>query len=111
MLLDPHVKRFLRMVAAGGIPEVSELTPAEMRQAILRLAQAVDVKDIPIGKRENRELPGPGGQLPVRIYIPAAINSGKSAGFVYFHGGAGVFCNIETHEGLCRMSRTRAAAA
>src|SRR5271156_1092132 len=102
MPLDPHVKRFLRMVAAGGIPEVSELTPAEMRQAILRLAQAVDVKDIPIGKRENRELPGLGGLLPIRIYIPAAIDS-KSAGFVYFHGGAGVFCNIETHEGLCRM--------
>jgi len=103
MPLDPHVKRFLRMVAAGGIPEPSELTPAEMRQAILRLAHAVDVKDIPIGKRENRELPGIGGPLPVRIYIPAAIDTGKSAGFVYFHGGAGVFCNVETHEGLCRM--------
>ena len=64
MPLDPHVKRFLRMVAAGGIPEVSEPTPAEMRQAILRLAQAVDVKDIPIGKIENRELPGLGGPLP-----------------------------------------------
>jgi acetyl esterase len=103
MPLDPHVKRFLHMVAAGGIPDVSELTPAEMRQAILRLAQAVDVKDIPIGKRENRELPGFGGPLPVRIYIPAAIDTGKSAGFVYFHGGAGVFCNLETHEGICRM--------
>jgi acetyl esterase len=103
MPLDPHVKRFLHMVAAGGIPEASELTPAEMRQAILRLARAVDVKDIPIGKTESRELPGLGGPLPVRIYIPAAINPGKSAGLVYFHGGAGVFCNIETHEGLCRM--------
>ncbi len=79
------------MVAAGGIPEVSELTPAEMRQAILRLARAVDVKDIPIGKTESRELPGLGGPLPIRIYIPAAINPGKSAGLVYFHGGAGVF--------------------
>ena len=103
MPLDPHVKRFLRMLAAGGIPEVSELTPAKMRRAILRLAQAVDVKDIPIGKRENRELPGLSGPLRVRIYIPASIKTGKSAGLVYFHGGAGVFCNIETHEGLCRM--------
>ena len=111
MPLDPHVKRFLHMVAAGGIPDVSELTPAEMRQAILRLAQAVDVKDIPIGKRENRELPGFGGPLPVRIYIPAAIDTGKSAGFVYFHGGAGVFCNLRHTKGFVGCSRTRAAAA
>jgi acetyl esterase len=103
MSLDPHVKRFLHMVAAGGISDVSELTPAEMRQAILRLAQAVDVKDIPIGKRENRELAGPGGPLPIRIYIPVSNNTDKSGGLVYFHGGTGVFCDIETHDGLCRM--------
>jgi acetyl esterase len=103
MPLDPHVKRFLYMLAAGGIPEVSDVTPAKMRRAILRLAQAVDVKGIPIGKTENRELPGPGGPLPICVYIPAAINTDKSAGLVYFHGGAGVFCSIETHDGLCRM--------
>jgi acetyl esterase/lipase len=74
-----------------------------MRQAILRLARAVDAKDVPIGKIENREFPGLGGQLPICIYIPAATNTDKSAGLVYFHGGAGVFCNIETHDGLCRM--------
>jgi len=103
MPLDPHVKRFLKMLAAGGIPEVSELTPAKMRQAILRLARAVDAKDIPIGKTENRELSGLGAPLRVRVYIPAPINSDKTGGIVYFHGGAGVFCNIETHDGLCRM--------
>ncbi len=91
------------VAAAGGLPEVSGLTPPKMRQAILRLAQAVDAKDVPIGKIENRELPGLGGQLPIRLYIPAATNIDKSAGLVYFHGGAGVFCNIETHDGLCRM--------
>src|SRR5258708_32586537 len=103
MPLDPHVKRFLHMVAAGGIPEVSELTPAEMRQAILRLARAVDVKDIPIGKTESRELPGLGGPLPIRIYIPAAINPCKSAGLVYFPVGSGAFCKIRTTQGVVRM--------
>jgi acetyl esterase/lipase len=101
--LDPHVKRFLHMVAAGGIPGVSELTPPKMREAILRLAQVVNAADVPIGKTENRKLPRLGGSLPARIYTPSAINAGESAGLVYFHGGAGVFCNIETHDGLCRM--------
>jgi acetyl esterase/lipase len=103
MPLDPYVKRFLYMVAAAGIPEVSELTPTKMRQAIVQLARVADAKDIPIGKTENRELPRLGAPLPVRVYIPSAINTHKTAGLVYFHGGAGVFCNIETHDGLCRM--------
>jgi len=103
MPLDPHAKRFLYMVAAGGMPEVPELTPPKMREAILRLARAVDATNVPIGKMENRELPGLGGPLSARVYIPAAINTDKSAGLIYFHGGAGVFCNIETHDGLCRM--------
>jgi acetyl esterase/lipase len=91
------------MLAAGSMPEVSEISPPKMRQAFLRLARTVDAKDILIGKTENRELLGPDGPLPARIYIPAANNTGKSAGLVYFHGGAGVFCSVETHEGLCRM--------
>ena len=93
------------MLAAGGMPAGnSHLTPPKMRQAMLRLAQALDVKGIPIGKIENRDLPGPGGPLAVRIYTPAALKGEQgSPGIVYFHGGAGVFCSIETHDGLCRM--------
>jgi len=103
MPLDSDVKRLLQMLAAGSMPEGSELTPAEMRRAVLRLAQAVDIRNIPIGKMEKRELSGPDGSLPVRIYIPTLVSPDKSAGLVYFHGGGGVFCSTETHDGLCRM--------
>jgi acetyl esterase len=69
-----------------------------------RLAQAFDAKGIAVGNVENRELPGSGVLLPVRIYTPAAVSADQeSAGIVYFHGGAGVFCSLDTHEGLCRM--------
>jgi acetyl esterase len=103
MPLNPHVKRFLYMVAAGRLPEVSELSPLKMRQTILQLARVVDAKDVPIEKTENRELPGLDGPLPVCVYVPKGIGLDKSAALIYFHGGAGVFCNIETHDGLCRM--------
>jgi acetyl esterase len=103
MPLDPHVKRFLHMLAASSISNRADLTPAEMRQAMLRLTRAIDVKGIPIGKTEHRDLPSAAGPLPVRIYVPAAINSTRSPAIVYFHGGAGVFCSVDTHDGLCRM--------
>jgi acetyl esterase/lipase len=101
--LDPDAKRFLDMAAAAGMPDVTQLTPSEMREAFRRLAQMVDAKDVPIGRIENAELPGPAGPLPIRIYTPHLSAAGQLPGLVYFHGGGGVFGSIETHEGLCRM--------
>jgi acetyl esterase len=56
-----------------------------------------------MGEVDNRDLPGPGGPLPVRVYTPAPAVNTTSGGIVYFHGGAGVFCSVKTHDGLCRM--------
>jgi acetyl esterase len=105
MPLDRQAKRILDMLAAGGMPRhISEFTPPKMRQSMLRLAQALDVKGVQLSKVENRALPAPGAPLPVRIYTPATVREGQeSGGIVYFHGGAGVFCSIDTHDGLCRM--------
>jgi acetyl esterase/lipase len=102
MPLDRHAKRILDMVGAGT-SDVSRLSPAAMREAIGKFAMAVDAKDVSIGATENREIPGPGGSIAVRIYTPTTTAGGALPALIYFHGGAGVFCSIETHEGLCRI--------
>jgi acetyl esterase len=102
MPIDPHAKRILGMVAVGKA-DVSRLSPDAMRQAISKLAQAVDVKNVPIGASENFEIPGPAGSIPLRIYTPAAAVGATLPALIYFHGGTGVFCSIETHDGLCRI--------
>jgi acetyl esterase len=79
------------------------LTPSSMREKMHQLGRAVGLHDVPIGEVADRVLPGPGGPLPVRIYTPETVGGRKSAGLIYFHGGAGVFCSIETHDGLCRL--------
>jgi acetyl esterase/lipase len=101
--LDRHAKRLLDMLAAGGAAEGPELTPPELRDAMTRMARAVDARDVPIGGIQARQLQGPGGPLPVRVYTPSSAAGDVSPGLVYFHGGMGVFNNIETHDGLCRM--------
>jgi acetyl esterase/lipase len=101
--LDPHAKRLLGMLAVGGAPGSSVLTPVRMREAMVGLALAVDAKGIPGVESTDLELPGPGGPLAVRVYTPEAARGGESAGIMYFHGGAAVFCSIETHDGLCRL--------
>lgn len=93
------------MLAAGAMPpQVADFTAPKMREAMLRLAQTFDVKGVAVGAVENRDLPGTSGPLPVRIYTPVTVSAEQeSSGIVYFHGGAGVFCSIDTHDGLCRM--------
>ncbi len=103
MPLNPHVKRFLDMTAASGMPEIGNLTPSEMRRAFDTLAQAMAPRAIPIGKTEDTNLPGPAGAVPVRIYSPHTSAGGKLPGLIYFHGGGGVFGSLDTHDGLCRM--------
>jgi acetyl esterase len=103
MPLDPHAKRLLNMLAAGR-SDVSRLSPDAVRQTISKLAQTVDAKNVPIGGSENREIPGPTGDIPLRIYTPATTTVADTLpALIYFHGGAGVFCSIETHDGLCRV--------
>jgi acetyl esterase/lipase len=104
MALDRQAKRILDMLAAGGPASIAHFTPSKMRQAMVRLALAVDVKGIASGRIEDLNLPGAGGPLPIRIYTPTAVTEQQvTPGIVYFHGGAGVFCSIETHDGLCRV--------
>jgi acetyl esterase/lipase len=109
MPLDPFAKRFLDMVAVGGIPDSSQLSPPAMRQAMVQLAQAVDAKNVPIGRIENRTILGPDGRISIRVYTPLHIDDRITAGIIYFHGGAGVFCNLDTHDGFCRILANESA--
>src|SRR5947207_1013887 len=103
MPLDPHVRRFLAMTAVGGLPPGSDRTPEGMRQAFLRLAQAVDCNEEPIGRIEERQCPGANDARTLRIYTPASGDTGPMPGLIFLHGGAGVFGSLDGYDGLCRV--------
>jgi acetyl esterase/lipase len=103
MPLDRHAKRLLEMIAAGKGDAITALTPDSIRRSMTRLAEAVDVRHVPIGSVEDREVPSPYGPIRIRIYTPCEVDSERLPCIVYFHGGTGVFCGIGTHDGLCRL--------
>jgi acetyl esterase/lipase len=103
MPIDPHARKFLDMIASGGVQDVARMSPSEMRAGFCRLTQLVGANDEPIGRIENRMLTGPAGPLPIRVYTPRGAVDEELPGLIYFHGGGGVFGSIETHDGLCRM--------
>jgi acetyl esterase/lipase len=102
MQLDTHVRNLLDMFANSGQPKIWELPPADARNMALALTQMVEAKE-PIGKIENGSLPGAGGALPFRMYTSASIGAEPPACIVYFHGGAWIFGNLDTHDCMCRM--------
>ena len=51
----------------------------------------------PVAHVENRTIPGPAGEIPVRIYRPAA--RGPLPVLTFFHGGGFVLCNLDTDDG------------
>ena len=46
-------------------------------------------------------IPGPGGDIPVRIYRPHGHSETRTA-VVFCHGGGFVLCDLESHDGFCR---------
>jgi len=103
MPLDPLVKAFLDQMKAVGGPKMSEMTPAAARETFAQMMQLVGPRDVPVGKTENRMIPGPAGEIPVRIYTPVGGNNELMPALVYYHGGGFVIGNLDTHDGLCRL--------
>jgi acetyl esterase len=100
--LDPRVKRFLDVLAAGNPPNALETTVAERRAGLAELMKLAG-PEAPVGGIENRSLPGPGGQaLAIRIYTPLDAQSQILPGLVYFHGGGLVAGTVQTHDPIAR---------
>lgn len=86
-ILDQHFPRVNTVSSA-----------AEARQIAKQMPQAGEVE--PVGGVEDRSIPGPEGDIPVRVYRPAT--EGPYPGIVYFHGGGFVICDLDSHDGACR---------
>jgi acetyl esterase len=50
----------------------------------------------------DRVIPGPGGDLPVRVYRKLG-GPGQAPAIVYYHGGGWVVGDLDSHDGCCRV--------
>lgn len=103
MALDPLVKAFLDQQAQASHPKTWELSDAEARAGFREFLKPFGPKDVPIGKIENLTMPGPGGELALRLYRPVAAGGEALPALVFFHGGAFRIGDFETHEAICRF--------
>ncbi len=98
MPLNPQVKAILDQMA--GLPRFEDLPVEEARKQTIERTAAGKLPTLPVAAVADRTIPGPGGELPVRIYTPNG--SGPFPLMVFFHGSGFVVCNLDTHDGACR---------
>src|SRR3989475_13104446 len=98
MPLDPEAKMLLEQLTAVVRP-FDELSVEEARAEIATLSAAAGEGEA-VARVENRAIPGPRGEIPVRIYTPEG--RAPFPRLAYFHGGGWVIGSLETHDGPSR---------
>ena len=107
MSLDPQIAGLIGALDAG-FPPVHTMTGAQARATIRsRFVPAADPE--PVGAVSDTSIPGPGGDIAVRIYRPVTDAAALPV-VVYAHGGGFVFCDLDSHDGLCRNLANRIGA-
>jgi acetyl esterase len=97
MPVDPQIQTLLTLRAA--LPELHTLSVPDARAQFA-------VRDFP-GLRKpqiagvvNRDMQGPAGSLPLRIYTP--VGQGPFPLMVFYHGSGFVVCSLDTHDSMAR---------
>lgn len=110
MALDAIVKGLMDQMAATPQPKLWELAPAQGREMYRAMATVLEPPAIAIGKIENTAMPGPAGEIKLRVYTPVAGGGAALPAVVFFHGGGWVIGDLETHDALCRTLANEAGA-
>ena len=109
MPLTPQTQTVLEARRRLQPAETHTLTPVQAREQMRRMREAMGPPPPEqVAHVENRTIPGPAGELPVRIYRPDAARPMPL--LVYFHGGGWVIGDLDSHDGTCRSIANLAGA-
>ncbi len=106
MPLDPQADALIKQMAAAPGPKLEELSPTDARRLTSATFKMLEGAPEEVAKVENRKVPGPASEIPVRIYTPAG--NGPFPLLVFFHGGGWVIGDLDSHDNACRSLTNRA---
>lgn len=103
MPLDPQAKALLEQMALA--PTWYQVPLDEARKQRVIIAPTMNGASEDVKKVENRKIPGPAGDIPIRIYTPEG--EAPYPILIYFHGGGWVLSDLDTHDIVCRRFTNR----
>jgi acetyl esterase len=109
MPIDPTARVLIDAMEANFPPLDPTISGTEMRKRVEEAAAKVmpaPTDPEPVGEVLDRTVPGPAGEIPVRIYRPSpqarAAAGSRVPTVAFFHGGGFVLCDLDSHDGICR---------
>lgn len=101
MPLDPPVAAILEGFNALPPLHFDGADPEVLREANRQMAAQTPLsRPIEVGSVENTSVPGPAGDIPVRVYRPTAGQPVPTV--VFFHGGGWLAGDLDTHDDVAR---------
>lgn len=102
MALHPQVVALIERAAKAGVRPAYELSPEDARTQLEDMSRVRDKDRTEVGRVADREIPGPAGLIPVRIYHPVGAGEGPLPAAVFFHGGGHVLGSLDSHDLVAR---------
>jgi acetyl esterase len=96
----PEIRALLDQVAASGRPPLHHQSVAQARAFHDQDAAALNGPATPVAAVDDRLVPGPAGELPLRVYTPQGEPPFPIV--VWFHGGGWVVGTLDSYDPLCR---------
>ena len=83
--VHPQIEKALAALAKANLPALHTLTAPQARAQMEAMTAARGGEPTAVAHTLDRKIPGPAGEIPVRIYWPA--EGGTRGALVYYHGG------------------------
>lgn len=99
---DPQVRAVLEKMVAAGVAQPT--TVEDVRKAYLFYPKLSGTPEH-VFRIEDRQIPGPAGNLTVRVYSPSSTRGLPI--LVFFHGGGFVAGSLDTHDTPLRSVANR----
>ncbi|MEV0531607.1 alpha/beta hydrolase [Kitasatospora sp. NPDC050463] len=101
MPLHPQAQALRERRARAGTPPLYSLTPAQARAADLADIRAAAGTPEPVAAVEEHRIPGPGGELALRLYRPEPPGRQLPV-LLYLFGGGWTLGSPDTSDAICR---------
>ncbi|WP_280483949.1 alpha/beta hydrolase [Nocardia farcinica] len=98
---DLHPDVAAMLAALESFPDVTRYEAAELRE-IIAARRAPLTRQPDMRTARDHVIPGPGGDLTVRVYVPHG--DALRPVVVFAHGGGFVFCDLDSHDEFCRST-------
>jgi acetyl esterase len=102
----PDVSAFLQYLASVPAPRIHEIDPIAARAQSAAMTGVADVPPGAIAVKRDLAMPGPAGDIALRLYDP---RPSREAGpvIVFFHGGGWVLGDLASYDSACaEIART-----